>query len=156
MMFFHQNSARKTTLKGAMFHICIIFYPSYGSIYYVYKTLQTHGLLDLMENIAVAGSFLHIAFLHIVVYYTLQDTIISLQQRMEELYELYNPIQSLQISRLWITGILITFIGVNGVLVFTYYAMYMDYEIVAYYVGTTTTILQIHLISLILDTFNVI
>ena len=117
-----------------MFHVCVISYPSYGSIYYIYKSLQTHGFFDLIENFAVAGTFLFMALMHILLYYTLQDGIISFQTRLEELYQLYNPILSLQISRLWITGILITFLGTNAVAIFSYYAMYEEYTIVFDYV----------------------
>ena len=134
MLYFHQNASRKTTLLGVMFHICIIFYPSYGSIYYIFKSYPAYGLLHLTENIAVAATFLYTAFLHITVYYFLQDTLMSYHKRLEELYQSYNPFLPLYISRLWITGILASFVASNAVVTFAYYAMFKKYAIVADFV----------------------
>ena len=132
-MYFHQNAARRTTALSVVFYFCVIFYPSYGSLLYIYKGLQTDRLFDLIENIAVAASFLYMASLH-VIYYTLQDRIIGCQVRLEKLYQSYNSILSLQMSRLWINAILMIFLGINIVASFSYYAMYNEYKIVVDYV----------------------
>ena len=78
----------------------------------------------------MAGAILYGALLFIAVYYTLHDTVLNMQERFNELYRTYNPIIPVQISRLWITGILTTFMAVNLSTCFLYFAAYKDYSFI--------------------------